>query len=94
MTPKDFAQSNAKLDSRVPVAGAGMEPLPTYRGTTNGADLLISCWQPTPEELNEINRTGQIWLLVFGQEHPIVHLAGESPFGPPIISHESTNGDT
>ena len=93
MTPQDFAQSNENLSARVPIAGAGMEPLPIYRGITNGTELQISCWQLTSEELAEIQRTGRIWLLVFGQTHPVVHLAGESPFGPPVISHESTNGD-
>jgi hypothetical protein len=93
MTPQDFAQSNQNIDGRVPVQGAGLEPLPAYRGVTNGTELFISCWQPTAEELSEINRTGKVWLLVFGQTHPIVHLAGECPFGPPVISHESTNGD-
>jgi hypothetical protein len=93
MTPQDFEQSNDRLEALVPVPGEGMQPLPAYRGVTDGTPLMISCWRPTAEELAEIHRTGHVWLLVFGQDHPVVHLAGESPFGPPVISHESSNGD-
>lgn len=93
MKPLDFHESNESLEARVPVAGVGMQPLPVFRGVTDGAKILISCWQPTPEELAEIQRTGRVWLLIFDEAHPVMHLAGESPFGPPIMSHESTNGN-
>lgn len=93
MTPLDFTETNESLDARVPVTGVGMQPLPVFRGITDGTKIMISCWQPTPEELAEIQRTGRVWLLVFSEDHPVVHLAGESPFGPPVISNESNNGD-
>lgn len=92
MTPLDFKESNERLDATAPVTGVGMQPLPVYRGLTDGTKLRISCWQPTPKELEEIQRTGRVWLLVFGDAHPVVHLAGECPFGPPVISHETGNG--
>jgi hypothetical protein len=93
MTPIDFKESNESLDARVPVAGVGMQPLSVFRGVTDGTKIMISCWQLTPEELAEVQRAGRVWLLVFDEDHPVVHVAGESPFGPPVISHESTNGD-
>lgn len=92
MTPLDFNESNERLEARVPVAGEGMRPLSVFRGATDGTKITISCWQPSESELAEIQRTGRIWLLVFDEEHPVIHVAGESPFGPPVVPHDSSNG--
>ena len=93
MTPLDFNESNESLGARVPVAGEGMQPLNVFRGVTDGTKITISCWKPSENELAEIQRTGRVWLLVFDEEHPIIHVTGESPFGPPVVSHDSTNGN-
>lgn len=92
MTPIDFVESNERVDARVPVADVGMQPLSVFRGVTDGTRIMISCWQLTPEEMAEVQRTGRVWLLVFNDEHPVVHMAGESPFGPPAISQALPNG--
>jgi hypothetical protein len=91
MTPLDFSESNDSLEARVPVAGEGMRPLSVFRGATDGTKITISCWRPSELELAEIQRTGRVWLLVFDGEHPVMHVAGESPFGPPIVLHDSAN---
>jgi hypothetical protein len=69
--------------------GAGNNPntidLPvavtTEPGTReDGAGMLVSCWEPSPEELAEINRTGRVWLGVMCSPHsptqPPVYLSG------------------
>lgn len=48
--------------------------------STNGLPLLISCWKLTREELDEVNRTGRIWLEVMGSAMPPVWITGSKPF--------------
>lgn len=41
--------------------------------------LVVSCWKLTREELEEVNRTGKIWLTVLGASMPPVILDGIKP---------------
>ena len=41
---------------------------------------FISCWRPNKEELEEINRTKKIWVMVLGQIHPPIIVSGANPF--------------
>ena len=62
------------------------EPLPVWRGEIDAVDLkvsvrgFISCWKMTKEELEEIQKTGRIWLYIYGDQHPPVGLGANSPF--------------
>ncbi len=59
----------------------GCHDLPAYHGDdTGGQPVIISCWQPTPEELEEINRTGKVWLFIVGTSQPPVSVTGHHPF--------------
>jgi len=47
----------------------------------NDGVASVSCWQPTPEELEEINRTGCVWVIVYsGQSAPPISVTGNYPF--------------
>lgn len=46
----------------------------------NGVCCLISCWQLTPEEMEEVKRTGKIYLSITGSGMPPVSLYTENPF--------------
>ena len=48
----------------------------------NGSVESISCWKLSPEELEEVTRTGRIYLHVFGH-HPAVYVGGKEPFMQP-----------
>ena len=68
--PIQFPQANSTW------VGVGeVEDLPSYRENVES----ISCWKLTEAELDEVKRTGVVWLHVWGG-HPPVSLAGESPF--------------
>ncbi|CAN0268340.1 unnamed protein product [Scytosiphon promiscuus] len=41
---------------------------------------VISCWKPTAEELAEIQRTGRVWLHIWGPSMPPACVMGHSPF--------------
>jgi hypothetical protein len=48
----------------------------------------ISCWKLTPEELEEVAKTGVIWLYVMGGQPP-VSITGIKPF-----EEVKNNGET
>lgn len=39
----------------------------------------ITCWKPSRAELDEIERTGRVWLTVLGHGMPPVILGAEKP---------------
>lgn len=45
-----------------------------------GVPCLISCWQLSPEELEEVKRTGKIFLSITGAGMPPVSLYTADPF--------------
>lgn len=81
MTAAAFDEDNAVLG---PPPGMGEEEvfsLSVFRGPNeDGQPVVVSCWKPTREELEEINRTGRVWLIVMGHTMPPVMLEGIKPF--------------
>ena len=52
-----------------------------FRGQSeDGQPVVVSCFKMTAEELAEVNKTGRVWLIVYGHTMPPVILDGESPF--------------
>jgi len=62
--------------------------LPVWQGAApideagNTAPVIISCWQFSKEDLDEIQKTGRVWLSVTGSSQPPVSLFTENPFIP------------
>ena len=55
-----------------------VEDLPAYHEKATGR--TISCWHLNEDELAEVQRTGKVWLNVWGGPHPPVVVMGEHPF--------------
>lgn len=72
MKPITFAEQNSVADG----TNLGVLDLPVHRD----GGQIISCWSPTPEELQEIMATGQVWLCVMGVNQPPVLVTGHYPF--------------
>lgn len=76
----DFPQANFTFS-----APEGMEAtcsnLPVFRD--RAAHQAVSKWELSPAEIEEINRTGHVWLFVLGDEHPVVYVTGGYPFVTP-----------
>lgn len=71
MTAIDFPQSNKTY-----VSPEGMEDrcheLHVWQGTLQGDPVIVSCWQPTEDEIARILVGEPVFLLVVGQGTPPV----------------------
>jgi len=46
----------------------------------DGNHQVLSKWQLTPEELDEVQRTGVVWFNCWGDTHPPMWISGHDPF--------------
>ncbi len=91
--PQKFPQSNVTLG---PPSGMTLEDcneLSACRSTHDGHPTIVSCWKLSPQELTEISKTGQVWLVVWGRNHPPVCVTGEWPFEEPEQTPEDARAD-
>ena len=81
MFAADFAESNDVIDKPADMDRDDCEALCVFRGTdTKGQNVTISCWKPTAAELEEINRTGRVWVWHFGNYVQPHSVGGHNPF--------------
>lgn len=81
MFPTNFEESNLVLSKPPDMSHEQCDPLSVWRGEqADGNTVVISCWKLTPEELEEVNKTGRIWLRIWGITMPPVVLEGIKPF--------------
>lgn len=76
--PSSFNESNFVYDTPKGVDPDEITPLSCFVQTK--PPLTVSCWKLTKEELEEINKTGRVWLYVYGHPIPPVAVGGLSPF--------------
>lgn len=86
--PVAFPEQNDVLPP-FPGTEEWVSPLPIFRQglsfTADGQRLdqcVVSCWELTPEELAEVQRTGRVYFQCFGRTHPPISVHGSSPFVP------------
>jgi hypothetical protein len=78
--PASFPESNEYLSRPAGLENA-VDPLSVACVSVGeGVEAIISCWKFSQEELDEVNRTGRVWLGVLGLDHPPVFVAGIKPF--------------
>lgn len=76
-----FAESNKILNPPDEMTPDQCEPAQVWTGPIRGGDIVtITCWKITRDELREIQRTGRVWLLCWGQSMPPAAVQGFSPF--------------
>jgi len=77
MKPINFKQSNEELK-----APLGLEEkvgaLPVYSDPDE--EHMVSCWEPSKEELEEIAKTGKIWLHIWARTTYPISLSGTTPW--------------
>lgn len=45
----------------------------------DGSCSVVSCWRPSAEEMEEVQRTGRIWMEVLGESMAPVRLSAHRP---------------
>lgn len=81
MVSASFPQSTHALSRPEDMTADECDPLSVANCVDpTGVPMVISCWKLTKEELEEFNRTGRIWLFIFGTTMPPVALSANSPF--------------
>lgn len=79
--PASFDESNAVLGRPKGMTDDECTPLSVLiTEDTAEQPVVVSCWKLTAEEMAEIQRTGRIWLGIYGQTMPPVWVVGERPF--------------
>jgi len=86
MTPQEFEESNIRFNS----LEEGIDSIDAWIGDSPGPvpdsflPTIITCWKPSPEEIQQIIKTGKIWIWFFSDELPPHSITAFSPFELPI----------
>ncbi len=78
MLPTQFPEANFTFLKPEGMTDEECMDLPVWKGNFNGSPAIISCWKFAKEDLEEINRTGQIYLSIAGSGMPPVSLFTEN----------------
>jgi len=82
MIPSNFDQANSQL---LPPEGMSEDEVGTlcaYRGVYEETDepFVVTCFKPTREELDEIEKTGRVWVIMLGESIPPISISSENPW--------------
>jgi len=78
-----FPESNLTLGAPTPedAAAGTVYSLPVHRyRDLDGQTHCLSKWQLSPEELEEVQRTGVVWFNSWGATHAPIWISGTDPF--------------
>lgn len=82
MKPIHFPEANLELQKPEDMTDEQCSPLPvcTCR-TADGMPLVISCWEPTPEEWDVLRKQGHIFVAIVSEDsHPPLIVFPNNPF--------------
>ena len=91
MNPSSFPEANGTLGPPLGVpeaapdqSGYGVASLIVWRGTfTDGDPGVISCWKPTADDLERLNRGEPLWMCCVARSIPPTILTTDCPFDRP-----------
>lgn len=82
MDPTNFDQSNMIFGPPDGMTEDQCRSLFAFQGSmSGGTPVVITCWKPTKDDLECINRGGRVWLYIMGDTQPPVIITTENPFG-------------
>ena len=74
MEPCFFDEANLTMAPPDGMTEDQVQTIRVQRAEVDGMPVVISCFKPTQDELDEIQRTGRVWLTVLGHAMPPVIL--------------------
>lgn len=86
MLPINFKEANQVFKKPENMTDEQCMDLPCWKGLTvidekgTKVPAIMSCWKFSKEDLENIKRTGVIWLSITGMGMPPVSLFTENPF--------------
>lgn len=89
MVPSSFPESNDVAYKNIE-SEEDIQALSVLRAFSKNGDLVtISCWKVTEQELEEINRTKRVWVIILGKKVPPITIEGQRP----IIAETLADGN-
>ena len=81
MKPVDFPEKNFTFTKPSSMTDDQCGSLPVFKGQdANKVPVIISCWELTKDEMDEVAKTGKVYLQIFGNGMPPVYVGAENPF--------------
>ena len=76
-----FEESNCSLDKPGDMTHEQCSSLQVWRGHSDDkTPVVISCWKLTKEEVDELLKTGRIWVIIAGKTMPPLSLTAKHPW--------------
>lgn len=76
-----FDEENHIFDPPKGISNEDCNSISAFIGNdVEGRPITITCWRISKEELEELKKTGRIWLWIFGHGMPPVALGTQHPF--------------
>ncbi len=90
MTPISFPEQNCVFTKPESMTDDECSSLPVFKGQwPDGSPCIVSVWQLSDEELQQVVETKQVYLSIYGHGMPPVSLFTENPFSQ---SNNNENG--
>jgi len=80
MIPVTFKHANDECTNDGDLKNVSMLPLPCHVGYESDMQSIVTCWQLSKEDLEEVAKTGVVWLVIRGNQQPICRIQTEYPF--------------
>jgi hypothetical protein len=81
MLPTQFPEQNFEYLKPADMTDEQCYSLPVFKGyDSEDVPIVISKLKFSKEDLEDINRTGEMYLQIVGHSHPAVSLYTENPF--------------
>lgn len=94
LVPTSFPEENIRLDAPSELSSEQCESLTAYQGfQEDGMPVTVTCWKFTREDLEQLHKTGRLWLVYAGHEVSPIYPTTESPFSQNQSEEESNESD-
>lgn len=84
MIPIEFRESNITLNRPASMTEEECRSIRAHLSHQDGCAVVVTCWQPSHEDMASIAAGNPIWLHVMSAYHPPVAITAESPFVLPV----------